>query len=109
MTPLNVLVARVTDDDGYVTDGKLTMQTDGRSWSAWQWVWDHDASGAKDSVTQGGSFGQLTVEILTWQPFEQVTLSLCGTQCPPLKRGEDGVEEAAPFAQVPGSDGTGTY
>lgn len=31
--------------------------------------------------------------------FEQVTLSLCGTQCPPLKRGEDGVEEAAPFAR----------
>jgi len=30
---------------------------------------------------------------------EQVTLSLSGIQCPPIKRGEDGAEEAAPFAR----------
>lgn len=36
----------------------------------------HDSNGAVDIVTAGGSFGQLTVEITTWQPFEQVTLQL---------------------------------
>jgi hypothetical protein len=38
-------------------------------------VHSHDTSGALDSVTTGGTFGQVTVDITTWQPFEQVTIS----------------------------------
>ena len=48
--------------------------TKSRSWP--DGVHDHSADGAVDTVTVGGSFTQLSVEILTWQPFEQVTLRL---------------------------------